>query len=116
MVTGVGNVSRLQRFVNDTRDALALVFQPSRFVGCSLLALTPPAAHYSSVTTSYYIKYCIDPFFMHHQLLESVLHCYNMHQCVYVDRGQQVYVCYISRSGDCLCMYVHLMYSDRYYI
>ena len=25
--TGVGNVSRLERFVNDTRDALALVFQ-----------------------------------------------------------------------------------------
>ena len=27
IATGVGNVSRLERFVNDTRDALALVFQ-----------------------------------------------------------------------------------------
>ena len=27
IATGVGNVSRLERFINDTRDALALVFQ-----------------------------------------------------------------------------------------
>ena len=34
IATGVGNVSRLQRFVNDTRDALALVFH----VGSSVVA------------------------------------------------------------------------------